>query len=146
MSWWEGLMRKNGNARNFYVLYSSSRAFYKPEQNPWNRLLCQGCHVLKIDFTNWNAKIALSRAGMAVTYCTKLLRTTTGRHNGILMSLLLLVAEATRDAFAAAKLFVRSSSFWVNLLVWWATFPWSGKQQFLLLNILLAGCFPNEYE
>ena len=50
--------------------------------------------VCKIGFTNWNAKIALWRASMVVTYYIKLFQTGADRHNGILMSLLLLVAEA----------------------------------------------------
>ena len=49
--------------------------------------------VCKIGFTNWNAKIALLRTSMVVTYYIKLFRTGDNRHNGILMSLLLLVAE-----------------------------------------------------
>ena len=49
--------------------------------------------VYKIGFTNKNAKIALLRASMVVTYYIKLFRTGAGRQNGILMSLLLLVAE-----------------------------------------------------
>ena len=40
-----------------------------------------------------NRKIAFSRASMVVTYYIKLFRTGTDRHNGILMSLHLLVAE-----------------------------------------------------
>ena len=50
--------------------------------------------VCKIGFTNWNGKIALSRASMVAAYYIKLFRTEIDRHNGILMSLLLLVAEA----------------------------------------------------
>ena len=49
--------------------------------------------VCKIGFTNWNVKIALLRASMVVTYYIKLFRTGADRYNGILMSLLLLVAE-----------------------------------------------------
>ena len=48
--------------------------------------------VCKIGFTNLNAKIALLRASMNVTYYIKLFLTGAGRQNGILMSLLLLVA------------------------------------------------------
>ena len=40
-----------------------------------------------------NGKIALVRASMVVTYYIKLFRTEADRHNGILMSLLLLVEE-----------------------------------------------------
>ena len=42
-----------------------------------------------------NAKIALLRASMAFNYYIKLFCTWADRHNGILMSLLLLVAETT---------------------------------------------------
>ena len=49
--------------------------------------------VCKIGFANWNAKIALLRASIVVTYCLKFLRTGADRHDGILMSLLPLVAE-----------------------------------------------------
>ena len=42
----------------------------------------------KFGFTNWNAKIA-----KVVTYYIKFFRTRANRHNGVLMSLLLLVAE-----------------------------------------------------
>ena len=49
--------------------------------------------VCKIDFTRWNGKIALLCAPMAVTYYIKPFRTGTYRHNGILMSLVVLVTE-----------------------------------------------------
>ena len=49
--------------------------------------------VSKTGFTNWNAKIAILRASMVVTYYIKLFRTGADRHNGILIPLLLLVAE-----------------------------------------------------
>ena len=55
---------------------------------------CMRCVlVCKIGFANWNVKIALLRASMVVTYYIKPFRTGADRHNGILMSLLLLVAE-----------------------------------------------------
>ena len=53
--------------------------------------------VCKIGFTNWNAKIALLCSSMVVTYYIKLFRTGSDRHNGILMSLLLLVAETVSN-------------------------------------------------
>ena len=49
--------------------------------------------VCKIGFTNRNAKIALLCASIVVTYYIKLFRTGADGHNGILMSVLLLVAE-----------------------------------------------------
>ena len=55
--------------------------------------------VWQIGFTNWNAKIALLRASMVVTYYIKLFRTKADRHNGILMSLLLLVSETINTQF-----------------------------------------------
>ena len=57
-------------------------------------VFCIRCvKVCKIGFTNWNSKIALLRKSMVVTYYINLFRTGAARHNGILMSLLLLVAE-----------------------------------------------------
>ena len=49
--------------------------------------------VCKVGFTNCNVQIAPLLASMVVTYYIKLFRTVADRHNGILMSLLLLVAE-----------------------------------------------------
>ena len=49
--------------------------------------------VCRIGFTTWNAKIALLRTSMVITYYIKLFWTGADRHNGILMSLLLLVAQ-----------------------------------------------------
>ena len=43
-----------------------------------------------------NGKIALVRASMVIAYYIKLFRTGADRHNGILMSLLLLVAETIK--------------------------------------------------
>ena len=54
--------------------------------------------VCKIGFTNWNAKIALFRASMVVTYYIKLFQMGADRPNGILMSLLLLVVEANSNS------------------------------------------------
>ena len=47
-------------------------------------------------FSVGNGKIAFVRASMVVTYYTKLFRTRADRRNGILMSLLLLVAETIK--------------------------------------------------
>ena len=60
-------------------------------------MYCIGCvMVCKIGFTKWNATIALLLASMVVTYYNKVFWTGDDRHNGILMSLLLLVAEITK--------------------------------------------------
>ena len=57
-------------------------------------MYCISCVITcKIGFTNWNAKVTLLRASMVVTYYIKLFRMGADRHNGILMYLLLLVAE-----------------------------------------------------
>ena len=48
--------------------------------------------VCKIGFTNWNAKIALLRAAMVVTYFIKLFRMVPDRHKGILMSIMVFYA------------------------------------------------------
>ena len=44
-----------------------------------------------------NGKIAIARASMVVTYYIKLFRTGADRHNGVLISLLLLVAETINN-------------------------------------------------
>ena len=54
--------------------------------------------LLELEFTNWNAKIALLRASMVVTYHIKVFQTGANRHNGISMSLLLLVAETIKSS------------------------------------------------
>ena len=52
------------------------------------------CQIyLKREFPVENGKIAILRASMVVTYYIKLFRTGSDRYKGILMSLLLLVAE-----------------------------------------------------
>ena len=85
----EGMMRRNGNARNFCVSYSSGRTFYRPELNPWKRLLYEVWdiwEVCKNGFSNWNTKIAFLRAFIVITYYNKLFRTGADRHNGILVT------------------------------------------------------------
>ena len=86
-------VRRNGNARNFWVSYSSSRAFFTDQNWIPKILYCIRCvMVCKIGFTNWNAKIALLRVSLVVTYLVVIFWMGADRHNGILMSLLLLVA------------------------------------------------------
>ena len=46
-----------------------------------------------------NGKIALVQASVVVTYHVKLFRTGADRHNGILMTLLLQVAETMKTVF-----------------------------------------------
>ena len=58
--------------------------------------------VIKIGFTNWNAKIALLRTSIVINYYIKLFRTGADRRNGILMSPLLLVAETIKQDKAKA--------------------------------------------
>ena len=67
--------------------------------------------VFKIGFTNWNTNVALLRAFMIVTYYIKLFQMGADRHNGILMSLLLLVAEADIHCWS-----ILSSSLAFNLI------------------------------
>ena len=51
---------------------------------------------IKQKFPVESEKIALVRASMVITFYIKLFRTGADKHNGILMSLLLLVAETIR--------------------------------------------------
>ena len=60
--------------------------------------------VCKIGCKNWNAKIALLCASMVVAYYIKRFRKEADRHNGILMSLLLLVPEAIKDFHLIKKI------------------------------------------
>ena len=86
-------MGRNGNAQYFCVSYSNIVHF--TDQN-WisKTVICNRCvMVCKTGFANWNTKIALLRASMVVTYYIKLFWMGADRHNGILMSLLLPVAD-----------------------------------------------------
>ena len=88
-AWWEGMEMLGIRA------YRTVAVVHFTDEN-WipKFVYCIRCvMVCKIGFTNWNSKIALLRAFMVVTYYVKLLRTGADRHNGILMSLVLLVAE-----------------------------------------------------
>ena len=88
-------MRRNRNARKFCVSYSTvAVAHFRDQKWIFKNLYSIGCvMVCKIGFIKWNAKIALLLASMVVTYYIQLFRTRVDRHNGILMSLLLLVTE-----------------------------------------------------
>ena len=57
---------------------------------------------------------------MVVTYYIKLFRTGADRHNGILMSLLLLVAETKRDIFCVQFILIGNSLelYEVKILNW----------------------------
>ena len=86
-------MTGNGNARHY--AYRTVTVVHFTDQN-WisKTVYCIRCvMVCKIGFTNWNAKIAFLQASMLITYNIKLFRTGADRHNGILMSLPLFVAE-----------------------------------------------------
>ena len=74
--------------------------------------------VCKIDVTKWNAKIALLHASMVITYYIKLFRTGADRCNGILMSLLLAVAETIKQ-FAVI---CRSFPAFTERVVFWNYF------------------------
>ena len=63
-----------------------------------------------------NGKIALVCASMVVTYYVKLFRTGPDRHNGILMSLLLLIVEAIKNSLNAhQRFFMTKNSFVVEV-------------------------------
>ena len=88
-AWWEGMEMLEIPA------YRTVAVVHFTDEN-WipKFVYCIRCvMVCKIGFTNWNVKIALSRASMVVTYYIKLFRTEDDRRNGILMSPLFLVAE-----------------------------------------------------
>ena len=115
LAWWEGTK-----------LYSTSHCtvavVHFTDQNWVPKTVCciKRVMVCKIGFTNWNAKILLTRASMVVTYYIKLFWTGTNRHNGILMSLLLLVAETKRDMFGVQFILIGNSLelYEVKILKW----------------------------
>ena len=94
-------MRRNGMLLEIFAYSTASRVFYRPELNLQNRVLYKMCdglqnilslQSLKEDGANRQMLCVLNSA---FTYYIKLFQTGTDRHNGILMSLLLLVAETT---------------------------------------------------
>ena len=88
-TWWEGMETLE------IFAYDTVALVHFTDQNgiPKTIYCTRWVMVCKIGFTNWNANIAVLHASMVVTYYIKLFRTGSDRHNGILMSLLLLVAE-----------------------------------------------------
>ena len=77
------------------LAYRTVAVVHFTDQN-WipKKVYCIKCvMVCKIGFTNSNTKPALLRTPMVVTYYIKLFQTGADWHNGILKSLLLLVAE-----------------------------------------------------
>ena len=87
-AWWEGM-----EMLEIFVYCTVAVVHFKnrnwiAKTSYWIRCVM----VCKIGFTNWNAKITLLRESMIVTYYIKLFRTGADRHNGISMSLLLLLA------------------------------------------------------
>ena len=88
------LMARNKNAQNICLSYTVTVMYFRDQNWISKTVYCIKCvMVCKIGFTNWNAKIALLRASMVVTYYIKHFQTGADRHNGILMSLLFIVAE-----------------------------------------------------
>ena len=74
-----------------WILYTRISLYTKFQLKPTIFNLDQICW--KRVFPVWNRKIALLRGSMVVTYYIKLFCTGADKHNGILMSLLLLVTE-----------------------------------------------------
>ena len=100
------VMAGNKNAQNICLSYTVTVVHF-PDQN-WisKTVYCIKCvMVCKIGFTNWNAKIALLGASMVVTYYIKLFRTEADRRSGILISLLILVAETKTKIAYSSSLF-----------------------------------------
>ena len=89
------LMARNKNAQNICFSYTVTVVHFTDQNWISKTVYCIRCvMVFKIGFTNWNAKSALLRASMVVTYYIKLFRTGADHHDGILISHLLLVTKA----------------------------------------------------
>ena len=80
--------------------YPTLAVVYFTDQNGIPKVVyCIRCAIFcKISFTKLKAKIALLRASMVVTYYIILFQMEPDRRNGILMSLLFLVAETISTA------------------------------------------------
>ena len=98
------LMLRNGNA----LFLRTVTVVHFTDQNQISKsVYCiRFVMVCKIGFPNWNAKITILRASMVVTYYIKLFQMGADRRNGILMSLLLLVAK-TKGVFILLKSVLR---------------------------------------
>ena len=84
IAWYEGMEML------YKFLHAVTVAHFTDQNRISKPFYCIRCVlVCKIGFTNWNVKIALLRESTIA----KLFQTGADRHNGILMSLLLLVAE-----------------------------------------------------
>ena len=102
-------MRRNGMLLEIFAYSTASRVFYRPELNLQNRVLYKMCdglqnilllQSLKEDGANRQTLCVLNSA---FTYYIKLFQTGTDRRKGILMSLLLLVAEEKKTFFIIYK-------------------------------------------
>ena len=88
-AWWEGMKRLE------IFAYRTAAVVHFTDQNwiPKTVYYIRRVMVCRIRFTTRNAKIALLRTSMVITYYIKLFRTGADRHNGVLISLPLLVAQ-----------------------------------------------------
>ena len=89
-----------GRNRNALCLRTVTAVHFTDQNRISKTVYCIRCAmVCKIAFPNWNAKITLLHASIVVIYYIKLFQTGADRHNGNLMSLLLLVAETNIKFF-----------------------------------------------
>ena len=88
-AWWEGMKRLE------IFAYRTAAVVHFTDQNwiPKTVYYIRRVMVCRIGFTTRNAKIALLRTSMVITYYIKLFRRGADRHNGVLISLPLLVAQ-----------------------------------------------------
>ena len=100
------LMARNENAQNICLSYTVTVVHFTDQNWISKTVYCIKCvMVCKTGFTNWNAKIAFLGAFMVVTYYVKLFRTGADRRSGILISLLILVAETKTKTTYSSSLF-----------------------------------------
>ena len=99
------LMGRNWNV----IFFRKVTVVHFTDQNRISKTVyCIRCvMVCKIAFPNWNVKITLLHASIVVIYYIKLFQTGADRHNGNLMSLLLLVAETNINFFFLASLLLK---------------------------------------
>ena len=90
-------------------------------------------NLFKREFPVENGKIALVRASMVATYYIKLFRIGADRHNGILISLLLLVAETTSYIWKYWKV-CKNDTKWLLDMIWSYTCIFH-KTSFIILSL-----------
>ena len=64
IAWWEGLIKRNANARNFCVSYSSDCAFYRPTRN-------ESLKAFIVSGVRWSVKLSQQTEAQKLHFCVR---------------------------------------------------------------------------